>query len=111
MYSEPKGLLGTQVPQGTECTFHCFISRDAIIVTFVDSLTSLISGITMFGILGNLAYELDHETIDGVVGTGGVGITFISYPNAMAKFPFTQKVAKTVMYLFIFLSVSRALML
>lgn len=63
-----------------------------MIVTSLDSLISLISGITMFGILGNLAHELGHDTIDNVVGSGGVGLTFISYPNAMAKFPFTAQV-------------------
>lgn len=71
-----------------------------MIVTSIDSLTSLISAITMFGILGNLAHELGHESIESVVGSGGVGLTFISYPNAVAKFPFAAQVTKKVYYLF-----------
>lgn len=67
-----------------------------MIVTSIDSLTSLMSGITMFGILGNLAHELGHDSIENVVGSGGVGLTFISYPNAMAQFPFAAQVIKTV---------------
>lgn len=63
-----------------------------MVVTSLDSFTSLISGVTMFGILGNLAHELGHDTIDRVVGSGGVGLTFISYPDAIAKFPFAPQV-------------------
>lgn len=55
-----------------------------MIVTTLDTFTSLLSGFTIFGILGNLAYELDSEVKD-VVGSGGTGLAFISYPDAIAK--------------------------
>ncbi|XP_047529339.1 sodium-dependent nutrient amino acid transporter 1-like [Vanessa atalanta] len=60
------------------------VYRDAMIVTTLDTFTSLLSGITIFGILGNLAYVLDREVMD-VVGSGGTGLAFISYPDAIAK--------------------------
>lgn len=55
-----------------------------MIVTTLDTFTSLLSGFTIFGILGNLAKELDTE-VENVVGSGGTGLAFISYPDAIAK--------------------------
>ncbi|CAH2106398.1 unnamed protein product [Euphydryas editha] len=60
------------------------VYRDAMIVTTLDTFTSLLSGITIFGILGNLAYVLERPVIE-VVGSGGTGLAFISYPDAIAK--------------------------
>lgn len=56
-----------------------------MIVTSLDTITSLMAGCTIFGILGNLAYELGVEDISKVV-RGGVGLAFVSYPDAIAKF-------------------------
>ncbi|XP_068632211.1 sodium-dependent nutrient amino acid transporter 1-like [Battus philenor] len=60
------------------------VYRDAMIVTTLDTFTSLLSGITIFGILGNLSHVLDQEVAD-VIGSGGTGLAFISYPDAIAK--------------------------
>lgn len=65
--------------------FEHAINRDALIVTTLDTFTSLLSGLTIFGILGNLAYELGREPAD-VIESGGTGLAFISYPEAIAKF-------------------------
>ncbi|XP_047995017.1 sodium-dependent nutrient amino acid transporter 1-like isoform X2 [Leguminivora glycinivorella] len=65
------------------------VYRDAMIVTTLDTFTSLLSGITIFGILGNLAFVLGREVQD-VVGDGGTGLAFISYPDAIAKTPLPQ---------------------
>lgn len=59
--------------------------RDVIVVTTLDTLTSLMAGFTIFGILGNLAHELGTDDIANVV-RGGSGLAFISYPDAIAKF-------------------------
>lgn len=55
-----------------------------MIVTTLDTCTSLLSGITIFGMLGNLAYNLGQE-VDSVLVGGGSGVAFISYPDAIAK--------------------------
>ncbi|KAH0819792.1 hypothetical protein GEV33_003000 [Tenebrio molitor] len=60
------------------------INRDALIVTTLDTFTSLLSGVTIFGILGNLAHNLG-VTPDKVINSGGTGLAFISYPDAIAK--------------------------
>lgn len=60
-------------------------TRDAVIVTTLDTFTSLLGGCTIFAILGNLSYELNVKDINTVV-RGGTGLAFISYPDAIAKF-------------------------
>ncbi|XP_017760565.1 PREDICTED: sodium-dependent nutrient amino acid transporter 1-like isoform X2 [Eufriesea mexicana] len=61
------------------------VSRDVMIVTTLDTFTSLIAGCTIFGILGNLAHEVGITDISKVV-RGGTGLAFISYPEALAQF-------------------------
>ncbi|XP_075156353.1 sodium-dependent nutrient amino acid transporter 1-like isoform X2 [Haematobia irritans] len=70
--------------------------RDAIIITSLDTFTSLIAGITIFGILGNLAHNLNISNIHEVVRSG-TGLAFISYPDAIAKF---QAVPQLFAFLF-----------
>lgn len=67
------------------------IYRDAMIVTTLDTFTSLLAGVTIFGILGNLAHNLKIDNIDEVVKSGS-GLAFISYPDAIAKFDFVPQV-------------------
>lgn len=64
-----------------------------MIVTTLDTFTSLIAGITIFGILGNLAHNLGVEDISTVVKSG-TGLAFISYPDAIAKLQFAPQVCK-----------------
>lgn len=71
--------------------------RDVIIVTTLDTLTSLLAGFTIFGILGNLAYELGTDDISRVVRSG-TGLAFISYPDAIAKFNVLPQV-KIIIYI------------
>ncbi|CAG9133366.1 unnamed protein product [Plutella xylostella] len=75
------------------------IYRDAMIVTTLDTFTSLMSGITIFGILGNLAYELGYDDVNSVIGSGGTGLAFISYPDAIAKSPFVPQLFAVLFFL------------
>lgn len=61
------------------------LGRDVMIVTTLDTFTSLIAGCTIFGILGNLAHEMGSDDISKVV-RGGTGLAFISYPEALSRF-------------------------
>lgn len=63
-----------------------------MIVTTLDTITSLVAGITIFGILGNLALNLNAPNIGEVVRSG-TGLAFISYPDAIAKFKFVPQVS------------------
>lgn len=65
--------------------------RDATIISITDMMTSLLAGLTIFSILGNLAHELD-TTVDKVIQGGGTSLAFISYPQALANFPAVPQV-------------------
>ncbi|KAF5304937.1 hypothetical protein FQA39_LY18987 [Lamprigera yunnana] len=77
--------LGSIIMYSSYNDFEHNINRDALIVTTLDTFTSLLAGTTIFGILGNLAYQLDVPVKD-VIKSGGTGLAFISYPDAIAKF-------------------------
>ncbi|XP_037821703.1 sodium-dependent nutrient amino acid transporter 1 [Lucilia sericata] len=77
------------------------IKRDCNIITSLDTFTSLLSGIIIFGILGNLAYESNTTDIRSVV-KGGPGLAFISYPDAIAKFKFVPQIFSVLFFLMLF---------
>lgn len=59
-------------------------NRDAMIVSMIDSFTSLLAGFTIFAILGNLAHNLGVDDVGKVV-KGGHGLAFFSFPQAISK--------------------------
>lgn len=63
-----------------------------MIVTTLDTFTSLLGGFTIFGILGNLAHNLGEDDISQVVKGGGSALAFVSYPEAISKFTFVPQV-------------------
>uniref|UniRef100_W8B974 Transporter n=1 Tax=Ceratitis capitata TaxID=7213 RepID=W8B974_CERCA len=77
------------------------IKRDCTIVTTLDTFTSLLSGIIIFGILGNLAHESNTTDIQNVVKSN-TGLAFISYPDAIAKFEFLPQVFSVLFFLMLF---------
>ncbi|KAK2587414.1 hypothetical protein KPH14_003128 [Odynerus spinipes] len=77
------------------------IYRDAIIVTTLDTFTSFLAGCTIFGILGNLSYELGVKDIGNVV-RGGTGLAFISYPETIVKFDALPQFFAVVFFIMIF---------
>ncbi|XP_046428317.1 sodium-dependent nutrient amino acid transporter 1-like [Neodiprion fabricii] len=77
--------FGSIIMYSSHNEFRHNIYRDAMIVTTLDTFTSMMAGCTIFGILGNLAYETGSDDISTVV-RGGTGLAFVSYPDAIAKF-------------------------
>lgn len=77
------------------------IHRDAMIVTSIDTLTSLIGGFTIFAILGNLAHNLGIEDIGDVVKSG-TGLAFISYPDAISKFDLLPQAFSVLFFFMLF---------
>ncbi|CAG9774078.1 unnamed protein product [Ceutorhynchus assimilis] len=61
------------------------VYRDAMVVTTLDTCTSLLAGTIIFGILGNLASKMNVD-VSEVIKSGGTGLAFISYPEAIARF-------------------------
>lgn len=79
--------------------FYC--ERDVMIVTTLDTFTSLIAGCTIFGILGNLAHEMGANDISKVV-RGGTGLAFISYPEALARFNVVPQIFSFFFFIMMF---------
>ena len=57
--------------------FHHHIYRDAMIVSFMDTLASMLAGFTVFATLGNIAHT-QNQPISKVV-TDGPGLVFVSF--------------------------------
>ncbi|XP_035705905.1 sodium-dependent nutrient amino acid transporter 1 isoform X1 [Folsomia candida] len=64
------------------------IYKDAMIVSFMDTFTSLLAGFTTFSVLGNLAYQSGVDVKDVV--KPGPGLAFVSFPQAIGNFPVPQ---------------------
>ncbi|KAG4068007.1 hypothetical protein HA402_010693 [Bradysia odoriphaga] len=77
------------------------IYRDAMIVTTLDTFTSLMAGLTIFAILGNLAHNLGIEDITTVIKSG-TGLAFISYPDAISKFEVVPQLFAALFFFMLF---------
>lgn len=58
----------------------------------MDTVTSMLAGCTIFGILGHLAHQTGTDDVASVV-RGGTGLAFVSYPDAIAKFTYLPQVS------------------
>ncbi|CAH1984394.1 unnamed protein product [Acanthoscelides obtectus] len=78
--------FGTIIMLSSYNSFNHNINRDALIITTLDTFTSLLSGVTIFGILGSLAHEMNVEPSEVISHADGTSLAFISYPEAISKF-------------------------
>ncbi|XP_067660399.1 sodium- and chloride-dependent glycine transporter 2-like [Haliotis asinina] len=65
--------------------FHNNCELDAVIVAIVNSVSSILSGFTIFSILGYMAH-VTNQDIETVVHQGP-GLAFIAYPEGIAEIP------------------------
>ncbi|KAH9504501.1 Sodium- and chloride-dependent glycine transporter 2 [Bulinus truncatus] len=61
---------------------------DAVLVSILDSLTSVFAGLVIFSIIGYMAHEL-HQPVENVA-RDGPGLAFIVYPEVVTKLPVSQ---------------------
>lgn len=61
------------------------IANNAIITALGNSATSYLAGIAVFSVLGYMATQLSVP-VDKVV-SGGIGLAFVVYPQAISLFP------------------------
>ncbi|XP_068082060.1 sodium-dependent proline transporter-like [Anabrus simplex] len=64
------------------------VYRDALVVSVLDTVTSIISGMVTFSILGAMAHDL-RVPIHQVVKEGP-GLAFVAYPEALQRLPVPQ---------------------
>ncbi|XP_042883243.1 sodium-dependent nutrient amino acid transporter 1-like [Penaeus japonicus] len=77
--------------------FNHNIYRDAWIISLVDTITSVLAGVTIFSILGHSAHHLGVDIKEVV--RGGAGLAFISYPDALAKFTWAPQLFAVLFFL------------
>ncbi|XP_052872489.1 sodium-dependent nutrient amino acid transporter 1-like [Anopheles cruzii] len=77
------------------------VHRDAVIISWLDTFTSIIAGCIVFGVIGNLAY-VSGETDIQKLASSGAGLTFITYPDAIAKFQFLPQLFAVLFFLMLF---------
>ncbi|XP_058053690.1 sodium-dependent nutrient amino acid transporter 1-like [Anopheles bellator] len=91
--------LGAVIVFASYNNFNNNIYRDAMIISVLDTFTSVISGIVVFGIVGNIAHVTGSRVES--MQLAGPQLTFITYPDAIAKFDVAQNVF-AVMFFFMF---------
>ncbi|XP_062556020.1 sodium-dependent nutrient amino acid transporter 1-like isoform X1 [Armigeres subalbatus] len=78
------------------------VYRDAMIISWLDTFTSIIVGCIVFGVLGNLAHVTNKENIQDVVRQGP-GLTFMAYPDAISKFEYFPQLFSVLFFLMLFI--------
>lgn len=81
--------------------FNHNVTRDCHIITTMDYLTSLLAGLIIFGILGHLAHVMKVDIKD--VTKSYMGLAFIAYPEAIAKFDFMPQFFSVIFFFMLFL--------
>jgi len=77
------------------------VYRDAWIISFMDTFTSLLAGCTIFAVLGYLKQELRVDDITDVT-SGGPGLAFVSYPAAISQFTWAPQLFGVLFFLMLF---------
>ncbi|XP_076341500.1 sodium-dependent nutrient amino acid transporter 1-like isoform X3 [Tachypleus tridentatus] len=75
---------GTLVMYSSYNEFRNNVNRDAIIISVLDTFTSILAGSVVFAVLGTLAHELCIP-IEEAVDKEGMGLAFVAYPEALGK--------------------------
>merc|ERR1719245_2381279 len=89
--------FGTLTTYSSYNKFRHNTNKDALIISFADTFTSLLAGTVIFSILGHLAHELDLPVAEVV--KSGAGLAFVSYPEVLAKFDFVPQVFAVLFFL------------
>ncbi|KAG7157057.1 Sodium-dependent nutrient amino acid transporter 1-like 2 [Homarus americanus] len=93
--------FGVVVMLASYNNFRHNVYRDATIISFADTFTSLLAGFTIFSILGHLAELMDVEVSEVLKG-GGTTLAFISYPDALARFQYVPQLFSAMFFLMLF---------
>ena len=77
--------------------------RNSLIITLTNSITSLIAGLVVFGVIGHLSF-VTGLPVDSVVEQGS-GLTFVVIPEALGLFPLPQLFSVLFFFMLLLLGV------
>ena len=92
--------FGSLVMYSSYNNFSNNVNRDCIIISVLDTVTSLLAGCVIFAVLGSMAHE-NGETIEDVV-RGGPGLAFIAYPEGLSKIKFLPQLWSALFFVMLF---------
>ena len=75
-------------------------NSDAIIISVLDTFTSLLAGFVIFAVLGAMAHS-NNVSVDSVV-TAGTGLAFIAYPEGLSKIKFLPQLWSVLFFVMLF---------
>ncbi|XP_047741558.1 sodium-dependent proline transporter [Hyalella azteca] len=75
---------GGLVTFGSYNDFNTKVHIDVLILSVLDLIASLMCAVTIFSVMGAMAYELGIEDVSKVVASGP-GLAFVAYPEAIAR--------------------------
>lgn len=82
--------MGALIMYSSYNDFRNDIFRDAMVVSILDTVTSIISGMVIFSVLGAMAHDLGPDTSIEDVVASGPGLAFMAYPEALSRLPVPQ---------------------
>lgn len=77
--------IGAMITLGSYNKFHNNVFRHCLIISGINSMTSLYGGVAVFSVLGFMAHEQNVSVAD--VAQSGPGLVFITYPKAVTQMP------------------------
>ncbi|XP_054467037.1 sodium- and chloride-dependent GABA transporter ine isoform X1 [Anoplopoma fimbria] len=80
--------FGTMISMASYNKFNNNILRDALIVSFTNSFTSILAGFVIFSAIGYMAHI--HNLPVENIATDGPGLVFVVYPEVLSTMPVFQ---------------------
>lgn len=84
---------------------HIIFHRDALVIAFTDTFTSVLAGCAIFSMLGYLAHSMDVPISQ--VTKGGPGLAFVAFPESITHLTFFPQVSHAffshcILHIFLF---------